>query len=54
MNEELIDYAIEKLTKLLIEAHFEDETRGKIRYVKKVQAYKDLVKLLKDIKKEVL
>ena len=51
MKTELIDYAIEKTTKLLIEADFEDKTRGKTRYVKKVQAYKDIVKLLKDIRR---
>ena len=46
----LIDYTIEKLTYLLIEADFEDKRRGKTRYIKKVQAYKDLIKLLKEVK----
>ena len=50
-REEIIDYAIEKVTRLLIEADFEDKTRGKARYVKKVQAYKDIVKLLKEIRR---
>lgn len=49
-REELIDYAIDKLTELQIKADFEDKKRGKIRYVKKTQAYKDLIKLLKDIR----
>ena len=54
MNEELIDEAIGKLTELQIKTHHEDMQRGKKRYVLKEQAYKDLVKLLKDIKREVL
>lgn len=49
MNRELIDYAIEKLTQLLIKADFDDKARGKVRYVKLTQAYKDLIKLLKEI-----
>ena len=54
MNEELIDYAIYKLTKLQIEQDFEDKEKGKTRYVKKSRAYKDLIQLLKDIKREEL
>ena len=54
MNEELIDYMIGELTKYQIKTHCEDMQRGKKRYVLKEQAYKDLVKLLKEIKKEVL
>ena len=52
MNEELIDFAIYKLTQLQIKAHFENEEWGKVRYVSKTQAYKDLIKLLKDIQSE--
>ena len=48
----MLDYAIEKLTELLIEQDFEDKKKGKATYVKKTQAYKDLVRLLKRIKKE--
>jgi len=48
-REELIDYAIGKLTELKIKAHLEDRKRGKVRYVKKTQAYQDLINLLKDI-----
>ena len=54
MNEELIDYMIGELTKLQIKAHHEDLERGKVRYVKKTQAYYDLIQLLKNIKREVL
>ena len=49
-QEELIDFAIYKLTELQIKTEFEDKTRGKVRYVKKTQAYKDLIKLLKEVK----
>ena len=51
MNQVLIDEAIYKLTQLKIKAHHEDRTRGKVRYVKKVQAYQDLINLLKEIEK---
>lgn len=51
-KDELIDFTIEKLTKLLIRADFNDKTRGKTRYVKLTRAYSDLIKLLKDIQRE--
>lgn len=54
MNEELIDYMIGELTKLQIKTDFEDKARKKIRYVKKSRAYKDLIQLLKEIKREVI
>ena len=44
-------YAIEKLTALLIKQDIEDKKKGKATYVKKTQAYRDLIKLLKDIEK---
>ena len=50
-SRELIDFTIEKLTKLKIKAHLEDKQRGKVRYVKKTQAYQDLINLLKDIER---
>jgi hypothetical protein len=50
MNRELIDEAIYVLTKLKIKSEIEDRARGKARYVKKVQAYQDLINLLKEIK----
>ena len=49
-REELIDFAISKLTELKIKNDFEDRARKKIRYVKKSQAYQDLINLLKEIK----
>lgn len=52
MNTILIDEAIYKLTELQIKAHCEDIQRGKKRYVLKEQAYKDLIQLLKNIKRE--
>lgn len=50
MNEELIDEVIYKLTELKIKAELEDRARKKIRYVKKTQAYQDLINLLKELK----
>lgn len=44
----MIDFVIEKLTELLIETDFKEKQSGKIVYVKKTRAYKDLIKLLKD------
>ena len=46
----MIDYAIEKLTELLIKQDYEDKKKGKDTYVKKTRVYKDLIKLLKTIK----
>ena len=48
MKNELIEYAVGKLTELLIEQDFKDKKKGKVTYVKKTQAYKDLIKLLKE------
>lgn len=53
MNEILIDEAIGVLTKLKIKAEIEDRARGKVRYVKKTQAYQDLIDLLKQITKGI-
>lgn len=47
---ELIDYAIEKLTELLIKQEFEDRKKKSQTYVKKTRCYKDLIKLLKEVK----
>ena len=44
----MIDYAIEKLTELLIKIDFEEKKNNKIIYVRKSQAYRDLIKLLKN------
>lgn len=50
MERFLIDYAIEKLYQLKVQAEFEDRQRGKVRYVSKRSAYTDLVKLLENMK----
>lgn len=49
----LIDYSIDKLTELLIKQTFEDKKKNKVTYIKKTDAYKDLIKLLKDMRKEL-
>lgn len=46
-----IDFVIQKLTELLIKEDFKERKSGKITYVKKTRAYKDLIKLLKDYQK---
>ena len=51
-HEERIEYSIGKLTELLINADMEDKKRGKKRYVSKVSAYKDIIKLLKEVRYE--
>lgn len=48
-HEKLMDYAIEKLTQLKIQTEFEDRQRGKKRYVSKVSAYSDVIKILKEV-----
>lgn len=50
-HENMLDYAIGKLTELLIKADMEDKQRGKKRYVSKVSAFKDVIKLLKEVQK---
>lgn len=49
----MIDYAITKLTELLIKQSIEDKETGKSTYVKKTQCYRDLIKLLKDYQKNI-
>ena len=49
----MIDYAITKLTELLIKQDIEDKKMGKDTYVKKTQCYKDLINLLKDYQKNI-
>lgn len=48
---ELLEYAIIKLTELQIRTHEEDMKRGKKRYVSKESAFRDLIKLLKEMNK---
>ena len=51
-KEELINYAIIKLTELQIKTHEEDIERGKKRYISKEGAFRDLIKLLKEVNYE--
>lgn len=46
------EFAIKKLTELLIKQEFQDREKGKATYVKKTRAYKDLIKLLKDMEEQ--
>ena len=48
-NDSLPQSALSKLTELLIKQEFEDRKKGKYTYVKKTQAYKDLIKLIKEV-----
>ena len=50
-REDLIEFAIGKLTERLIEQEFEDKIKKKTTYVKKTRAFKDLIQLLKDIER---
>ena len=45
----MIDYTIGKLTELMIKQTIEDKKRGKVAYIKKQDAYRDLIKLFKNI-----
>lgn len=45
----MIEYAIDKLMQLKIQAEFENRQRGKKRYVSKCSAYQDLINLLEEI-----
>ena len=42
------DYIIEKLTKLMIKQSIEDRKNKKETYIKKVDAYRDLIKFFKE------
>lgn len=48
-QKQTIEYAIEKLYKLRIQAEWEDRIRGKKRWVSKVSAYQDLINLLEGL-----
>jgi hypothetical protein len=48
-NENIQQYALYKLTQLLIKEDFEEKQTGKVIYVKKTQAYKDLINLIKEV-----
>ena len=47
--EELKEFIITKLTELLIKTDIEDKQKGKNTYVKKTRAFKDLIKLVKEV-----
>lgn len=47
----MTEYAIEKLTSLLIQQDIKDKKKGKDTYVKKTRVYKDLIKFFKDMEK---
>ena len=48
-NENIQQFALYKLTELLIKEDFEEKQTGKVIYVKKTQAYKDLINLIKEV-----
>lgn len=48
----LNEYAIEKLTELLIMQDMKDKKTGKKELISKSGAYKSLIKLIKEIKNE--
>lgn len=49
-DNELIDFAIDKLRQLLIKQEFEDRKKGSRTYVRKTRCYKDLINLLEEVK----
>ena len=48
-NDNIQQYALLKLTQLLIKEDFQEKQTGKVIYVKKTQAYKDLINLIKEV-----
>lgn len=46
---ELKEFIITKLTELLIKTDMEDKQKGKETYIKKTRAFKDLIKLIKEV-----
>lgn len=44
------EYTIEKLTKLMIETDFKEKKLNKKIFIRKIDVYKDLIKLLKEVK----
>jgi len=49
MNDDTIDYLIQKFTELLIQQKYKDKEKG-TAYIKKVDVYSDLIRLLKEVK----
>lgn len=54
IEENLIDYIIEKLYQLKVQTEFEDRQRGKKRWVSKRSAYQDLINLLEGINNGIM
>lgn len=48
----MIEYAINKLTELLIKQDFKEKNQRKKEYCSKIECYKDLIKFLKDLQRE--
>ncbi|MBR6689727.1 MAG: hypothetical protein IKL65_00150 [Bacilli bacterium] len=49
MEKDIKEFIITKLTELLIKTDIEDKQKGKETYVKKTRAFKDLIKLVKEV-----
>lgn len=49
LERDILDYIIEKLIELKIQAEFEDRQRGKKRWISKTSAYQDLIDLLGEL-----
>ncbi len=49
-----MEYAIEKLTELLIKQNMKDKQTGQVELISKVGAYKSLIDLLKELLKDDL
>lgn len=47
----IYDYMIEKLTELLIKQDLKDREKGQRELISKVDAYKSLIKFIKEMKK---
>ena len=48
-NDNTPQFALYKLTELSIKERFEEKQTGKVVYVKKTQAYQDLINLIKEV-----
>lgn len=45
----MIEFTIEQLTKLMIKTDFKEKKLNKKIYIRKIDVYKDLIKLLKEV-----
>lgn len=50
LNDDVFDFMIEKLTKLLIEQEFKDKDNNRKTYVRKTDCYKNFIKFLKEMR----